>query len=338
MKKVSVTVSVLALVCALLMGTALADYGYTETSQIPMAVDFNVSVVFDAQGRPQIITDYPFEETGARELNLVYNKGDVYEAITLQYEYPSGKTSVRGWNGDLYSYADIEKKAVEDIRNGEVTLDDAVFVNTARFSAEADWVLQYSLSQHRYLSYEEKTHAQAFNAMGSGGISRSLYYRAGELTSTRVQIRTEDADLLIDRNRTGEIEYASVHQYRPTLAYYDYDASTGLFGGRTLSSLGFADSDLELDPLAMIGDRTGQVSTSVVVADNVPAPGSRGHTTTTIVGGLLAGILIGLTLFRMFRRRKAEPAKPVPAVETPVPEEAPAPEETFETPARHMTH
>ena len=32
-----------------------------------MAVNFNVRVELDENGLPQIITDYPFEETGATE-------------------------------------------------------------------------------------------------------------------------------------------------------------------------------------------------------------------------------------------------------------------------------
>ena len=281
-------------------------------------------------------TDYPFAETGARELNLVYNKGDVYEAFTLRYSYPSGETTLGSWDGNLYGHENVQKKAFEDIRSGEVTADDTVYICTTRFSSETDWVLAYSVSQHRYISYEEKTHAQAFNAMGSGGISKSLYYRAGELSSTRVLKRIEDADLILDRNRTGDIEYASVYQYQPSLEVFDYDASTGLFGGRRLSDLGFEDSDIELEPLAMIGDRTGQVSASVSVAKDVPVTVTKGHTATTIVGGLLAGILIGLTLFTMFRRHKPEPDKSVPAAETAGTDEAPVQQETFETPARYM--
>ena len=221
----------------------MADYGYTDTSLIPMAVDFSFSIEFDAQGNPQIVTDYPFEKTGARQLNVVYNKGDIEEAVTLVYEYPSGKTRINGWNGDLYrDGASFERTIYGEIRSGVLTPADSIYLNTVRNSAETDWVLEYSVSQQRYLSYEEKTHSQGFNAMAAGGISKSLYYWADELDSSRVMIRTDNADLLIDRNRTGDITYASVYQYAPTFEFFDYDPSTGLFGGRSLSDLGFNES------------------------------------------------------------------------------------------------
>ena len=327
----------LALVFTLLGGTASADYGYTDTSLIPMAVDFNFSLEFDARGNPQIITDYPFEETGARQLNLIYNKGDIYEAVTLVYEYPSGVTRINSWNGDLYrDDDDVEQKAYEDIRSGVLTMDDSIFLNTAKNSAETDWVLEYSVSQHQYLSYEEKSHSQGFNAMGAGGISKSLYYRANELDSTQVMIRTDISDLLIDRSRTGDITYASVYKYSPTFECYDYDPSTGLFSGHRLSDLGFNDSDIELEPLAMISDTTGHVTTSVSVADDLPATIVKGPSTAAIVGGLLAGLLIGLTLFNMFRRNKDRPAKPVPAAETNTKDEIHSPEETYESHTGYM--
>ena len=317
------------------ISAASADYGYTETSQIPMAVDFNISVAFDAQGNPQIVTDYPFEETGARVINLVYNKEDISEAISLQYEYPSGSTSLSSWDSNLYNNENIQKKGYEDIRSGKVVLDDSVYISTNSYSAETDWVLVYSLSQHCYLSYEEKTHAQAFNAMGSGGILKALYYQDGMLSSSRVMKRTENADLIIDRSGAGDIEYASVYQYQPVRLYYDYDASTGFFGGRRLSSLGFEDSDIEIEPLAMTGSRTGRVTTSVTVKDNIPAV-TKGHTAFTIAGGLLAGLLIGLTLFRMFRRKKNNRPESVLTGETAVQNGAPVQEEAFEPQTRYM--
>ena len=327
----------LALMCALLCGTALADYGYTDTSLIPMAVDFSFSIEFDAQGNPQIVTDYPFEKTGARQLNVVYNKGDIEEAVTLVYEYPSGKTRINGWNGDLYrDGASFERTIYGEIRSGVLTPADSIYLNTVRNSAETDWVLEYSVSQQRYLSYEEKTHSQGFNAMAAGGISKSLYYWADELDSSRVMIRTDNADLLIDRNRTGDITYASVYQYAPTFEFFDYDPSTGLFGERSLSDLGFNESDIEVEPLAMIGGRTDHVTTSVSVADDLPVTAVKQPSVATIVCGLLTGILIGLTLFNMFRRRKDRPEKPVPAGETENKDEIPAPEETFESTTGYM--
>ena len=75
MLKRILSVIALVLVFAVLSGTALADYGYTSVDSIPMARPFTVKVAFDENGLPQVITDYPFEETGADEMNLVYSDG-----------------------------------------------------------------------------------------------------------------------------------------------------------------------------------------------------------------------------------------------------------------------
>ena len=341
MRKVFLSVLTTALICAAFAVPAFADYGYTETSDIPMARDFTVEVVFDEEGEPHVLTDYPYRETGANEMNLVYGLDDDHpEVVSLQYYFATGKTSVHGYGHTDYDYTDL-KKAVEAVRNGTVTLEDSITINTNRNNDQVDWLLTYSLSQGRYTSYTERTHSQGFNGMGNGGFSRSIYYEGGEMTGTRVMKRISKADLIIERNRTGQINYASVYQYSPTRAYYDYDSATGLFGGHELSELGFQNSDIEINPLAMIGQQTqsgvvvaseqgeAELITSVAQPESVPIVVTRGNAATTIVGGLLSGILIGLTLFRLFRRRKEEP-KPAPAEETAVPEEIP------ESQARNM--
>ena len=68
MKKTLFAVLAVLLISIIFMGMASADYGYTSVSQIPMAVDFTFSVEFDDAGEPQIVTDYPFEATGATEM------------------------------------------------------------------------------------------------------------------------------------------------------------------------------------------------------------------------------------------------------------------------------
>ena len=73
MKKLLVFAAAL-LLCATIMCPALAEYGYTRVSDIPMAVDFTFRVDFDAKGAPHIVTDYPYKATGANEMNLVYSK------------------------------------------------------------------------------------------------------------------------------------------------------------------------------------------------------------------------------------------------------------------------
>ena len=308
-----ICVLIMALMFILLIGAASADYGYTNVSQIPMAVDFSVRVDFDDAGMPHIVTDYPFEETGATQMNLVYNKGDIQEAVTLQYQYPSGVTSIGGYDSRLYDYAHLED-AYQAIRNGELVRDDLVYVNTSGFSAETDWILVYSASAKHYVEYTEKTQAQAFNAMGSGGVAKSVYYIANEIDYTRVLVRIDDADLIMERNRTGDLTFAYVSQYRPDNVGYDYNPSTGLFGGHSLTELGFNESDLEISALAARGDRTGTENTytSVSVVKD-PTVEVAPRSTVTIVGGLLSGIMIGITLYYLFRRRKSKPDETINA-------------------------
>ena len=331
LRKARLLAFTLLLLCACSIGAASADHGYTETSMIPMAVDFSVDVMFDTRGNPRVVTDYPFDETGAKEMNLVYQKGDIPEAVSLLYDYPSGETSVIGYGNDHFDYSDLNK-AAEAVRSGEVTLSDRIYINTNRNSAETDWILEYSLSRHSYTSYTERTHSQGFNGMGTGGLSKSVNYTGGEMRSSRILKRIEDADLVIDFSRTGAIEYASVYRYNPVSEYFDYDPVTGLFGGHRLSELGFNDSDIRLSPLAV----TGETTTSVSVADDVPVTVTAGRAATRIVGGLLTGLLIGLILFRMFRGRKEEKEDPLPPAETAVPEEIPVPEDTAGSTPKYM--
>ena len=321
---------IIILALFLSMGTSLADYGYTNVSQIPMAVDFSVRVDFDDAGIPHIVTDYPFDKTGATEMNLIYNKGDIQEAVVLQYQYPSGVTTIRQYDSSLYDYAHLGE-ACQAIRNGDLTLDDLVYINTSRFSEETDWFLVYSSSAKNYIEYSEKTHAQAFNGMGSGGVAKSIYYIANEIDYTRVLVRIENADLVVEHNKAGDITFAYVAQYAPEYAAYDYNQSTGLFDGHPITEFGFDEADLEISALAAVSDRTGteNTHTSVVIAKD-PALTAGHRSTTGIVGGLLSGIMIGITLYYLFRRRKNKPEETIRTDESSSAENT-SPEEPFES-------
>ena len=290
-------VFMLLVMCFVFIGTAFADYGYTATDQIPMAVNFNVSVEFDSAGYPHVVTDYPFAEAGATEMNLVYNKGDQYEAAVLNYKAATDVTSLGGWNGSLYPN-DTYQNIYRDIRDGVLSLDSRVFINTSYFGAETDWVLSYSLILKEYVDYTEKTYAQAFNAMASGGTAATVYYQNGSMISSRILKRIEDADLLIEYDRSGDIESASVQTYGIVHAVYDYDSASGRFGKFTLEELGFDEEDLSLPAPAATGGAEIEVS-------------SRGFWKTvrrspavTVAGGLIVGIVIGLTLYYRRRRRR----------------------------------
>ena len=112
MRKVFLPALLLMLICAACFVPAFADYGYTETSQIPMAREFTVEVVFDAQGNPRVLTDYPYHETRAQEMNLVYNLKGQREAVSLNYRFATGETLISGYSiPGGYDYSDLSKAA-----------------------------------------------------------------------------------------------------------------------------------------------------------------------------------------------------------------------------------
>ena len=172
MQKIKFLVPALALLCIILAGTASADYGYTSVSDIPMAVDFTFSVDFDEEGRPHIVTDYPFEATGATEMNLIYGNEENPEVLTLNYRHSTGITEI-GSRDESLSGADAAEKAYRMIRSGELSRDGHIYINTSNNGLETDWVLVYSSSENNYSEYKEKTYAQSFNAMGNGGVEPS---------------------------------------------------------------------------------------------------------------------------------------------------------------------
>ena len=228
MLKRVISAIVLILMCAVLIGTALADYGYTSTDRIPMAYPFTVKVAFDGDGLPHIATNYPFEKAGADEMNLAYVDETGNQVFTMNYNRHTGKTSVGSYDGNLFD--DVPgQEAFRMIREGKYTLDDEITINTAHFNTTTDWILVYSNREGNYVSYSEADHAQTFNGMGAGGTNRSIYYENGVMYGGRTLRRNEDADLIVEYNAYGEIQYASVIQYGDEFVYYDYDPDTGLF-------------------------------------------------------------------------------------------------------------
>ena len=301
MRNKSVLILTVILLCISLWGTALADYGYTNVSDIPMAVDFTFSVDFDENGQPHVVTDYPFETTGATEMNLVYGNEEYPEALTLNYKHSTGITRIGSRDGRLGDYAPEELYRM--IRDGKFTLDNSVYLNTSHFSRETDWVLVYAVRSRNYTEYTERTYAQAFNAMGSGGVEKSVYYQAGGIDSTRMVKRISDADLVVEYDAYGEITYASITRYGTDVVSYDYDPYTGLFGGLPITELGYDETDLAMEPLAFLGTRTEMVVAvdPALVADK-PETGSA----AVFAGSLLTGIIIGLVLIRKLRQRIRE--------------------------------
>ena len=297
MRKMKSLVPALVLLMILLTGTASADYGYTSVSDIPMAVDFTFSVDFDDGGLPHIVTDYPFETAGATEMNLVYGNEENPEVLTLNYNHSTGVTSIGSRNEDLLGTDDPEK-AYRMIRSGELTPDGYVYINTSSNGLETDWVLVYAARENNYTEYKERTYQQAFNAMGNGGTEKAVYYRAGEIESSRLLRRIYDADLVIEYDPSGEITYASITRYGTETVTYDYDPSTGLFGGRPISELGFDEADLKIQALAARGTRTGAV---VAVDPQAVSGGNGAGSVFVLAGSIITGILLGLVLVKKFR-------------------------------------
>ena len=325
MRNAGVIAAVLVLTCVFIIPAACADYGYTTVDSIPMAVDFSVRVELDENGFPQIITDYPFAETGATEMNLFYTK-DGNQAVSLTYYSPTKSTDVTSYNPDFLG-SDAPDAPYRAIRDGEVSLGDEVCICTSRFGPETDWFLYYSRRGECYTRYAERTFAQAYNAMGDGGLEKSVFYESGQIVSSRVLKRKENADLDLMYSRSGEIEYGNLYVYSPQRAGYSLDPSTGLFDGHTITELGFEEADLEIPSLAAVGDR---VSAVVAVSKDTPAPAAE-RSSFALTGGILSGIVMGLVLFILFHRKKETPAEPVKAEEPADSSADQAPEETYDS-------
>ena len=293
-----VTLPVLALAGVLPAGAALADYGYTNVSEIPMAVDFTYGVAYDGDGRAWVRTDYPYESAGADKITLVYRRnGEDRDIGHLTYDFARKGTENSSYNG---AYED-EQAFSQAIRKGEVVLD-RIYIYTAHFNQKTDWFLVYDVNEQRYTEYSERTFAQDFNAMGAGGTEQTVYYEEDEIISSRTDKRMRDADLVIEYDADGEMTNADINLYAPSFTYYSYDPATGLFGGRTITELGYEESDLAMEPLAARGTRTE----TIVASDPVAVLAREGRNTPSLAGGILTGVLMGLALFRMIRRRKEE--------------------------------
>ena len=247
----------------------LVSVGYTSVSQIPMAVDFTVSVEFDDAGNPRVVTDYPFETTGATEMNLTYDKDDIRGAITVNYRAETGKTRIIGFNRKVFP--DFDTSGAGDmIRNGVLTLHDSVYVGTTNENEQTDWYLAYSISKKAYVFYEEKTHSQGFNAMGSGGTAKTINYENGIISDSSIIKRMKNADMILNFDQFGNMSKCSVSQYRPESKTYEYNAETGLFDGKKISELdfGFEEADLQAAAPAALGKEQDNAEPAAVTEES----------------------------------------------------------------------
>ena len=254
MKKLLVFAAAL-LLCAAIMFPALAEYGYTRVSDIPMAVDFTFRVDFDAKGEPHIVTDYPYKATGANQMNLVYSKDQKVEALVLRHDFKSGSTYIGGGNSSYFDFRE-EAEAYKAIRDG-VLVPEYICINTTKHNiSETDWVLTYSLSQKAYTKYSEKTNSQAFNGMGAGGTAKTIYYVNGTIDYSSTDIRIDTGDLVIRHDKNGNIVSAYISLYKgANTGFYLFRENTGLFDSKKPSELGFSDDDINIPPLAALGSK-----------------------------------------------------------------------------------
>ena len=174
MKKFLIIMAMVLLAGFVFMGVASAETNYTSVSEIPMAVDFTFMLDFDDAGEPHIVTDYPFESTGATEMVLNYNTAGTLKAVELTYEFYTGETRVVIWNNRYSSF----QAANQALRKGQLTVDDTISINTSNYGPETDWFLFYSLQGGRFFQYDEKTYAQPEDGLEVGGTIKSASYDA----------------------------------------------------------------------------------------------------------------------------------------------------------------
>ena len=213
MKKL-LTFALAMLMCVVIVGTSLAEYGYTKLSQIPAAVDFTFDVTFDEKGLPHIVTDYPYKETGAEELNLTYNKDDIREAAVLNYNFITGETCINCYNGNLYSilrkaYTNYEEKTNSQGHNAMGTGGERKMVT-----------------------------------FRNGMMTESYYQK---------RIDDGDLCIIYNADGSIQLAYIYLYKGENE-GSYDYDEATGLFSGKKLSELGFDDSDINQPAPAALGD------------------------------------------------------------------------------------
>ena len=103
MKKKLLAIAIVALVCVLSAGMASAEHGYANVSDIPMAVDFTYSAGVEEDGTPYIQTDYPFEETGAMQMVLIYVKEGHPRAAEVFYDPGTKQTYFGSFATEVYT-------------------------------------------------------------------------------------------------------------------------------------------------------------------------------------------------------------------------------------------
>ena len=284
-----------------LPGAALGDYGYTSVSLIPMAEDFTFIVEIDEMDKPVIETDYPFETAGADALTVVYRNWRNDQAAALTYHYPAGNVTCGYYSNLFVSDRDVYRQ----IRSKSISPEGRVYIHTEKESEENDWFLVYSLDEGQFVEYTEKTFSQGFNSMGEGGLRRSICYKDGEIFGMFMIKSTSAGDLGLGYDEYGNLCCGTVYPSNHKENTFELDLSTGLFGGRPITELGFEEADMEIPTLASLGgvpeiaEPVAEVPAEEPVTAEEP---DTGH--PRILGGLTVGLAIGVTGYYIFRIKK----------------------------------
>ena len=231
---------------------ASAEYGYTRVSEIPMAVDFTYSVEIEEDGTPCLQTDYPFEETGAMQMILMYIKEPQPFPLEIFYD-PATKQSTfgtipRSWFPGLDKEQAFQE-AVRMIREGEIT-PDYIMIGTVHGGPEPDWWLEYSVPGQQYVTYTEKTFSPSYNEISSEGKQSIIGYTDGIMIGSyirKVSPAPNYGELRLCYDVYGKLSRDTyIWKTSPAFETFHYDPETGLFDGKKIDELGldFEEADL----------------------------------------------------------------------------------------------
>ena len=254
MKKKLLTMAALLLVCVLSAGMASAEHGYARVSDIPMAVDFTYSAGVTEKGSPYIRTDYPFEETGAMQMVLIYVKEGHPRAAEVFYDPETKYTSFGTFDEEVYTSKDrkqIIPEAVRMIRDGEL-VPGYIFFGTLYGDSNIDWWLEYSVPEQQYVSYEERTFSVRYNIRDAKGMQKGIRYKNGVILNSYIHKSSPVpyyAYMRLRFDAYGKLTSMShIIKDSPETEYYEYDPETGLFDGKEIGELnwGFTEADLQV--------------------------------------------------------------------------------------------
>ena len=256
MKKNLFVMAIAALVCILFSGIASAEHGYTRVSDIPMAVDFTYSVEFAEDGTPYVQTDYPFEETGAMQMILIYCKEDRPTTLQILYDPVTKQSNFCTFPEDLFPGLDKEqafREAARIIRDGEMILY-CIQIGTVHGAPDNDWWLEYFVPGQQYVTYTEKTFSPSYNETDpnakysiiginytDGMVSLSYIWKTSPMPN--------HTHLCLYYNAYGKLipSYSYIQKTSPEVETLYYDPETGLFDGKRIDELdwGFTEADLQ---------------------------------------------------------------------------------------------